>query len=72
MDKVSPCCVISTAGRDAAATAIFRRNTFTPKNTHRQIMHTFGLYCIYRNQRWMDVIQCVGLVDLSKRMLAVC
>ncbi len=35
MERLSPCCVISTAGLEAAATAIFLRKTFTPvEHTH--------------------------------------
>lgn len=30
IERLSPCCVISTAGLEAAATAIFLRKTFTP------------------------------------------
>jgi hypothetical protein len=30
MERLSPCWVISTAGLEAAATAIFLTNTFTP------------------------------------------
>ncbi len=33
-DRVSPSCVISTDGFDAAATAILRSITFTPDKTH--------------------------------------
>lgn len=33
MDRLSPCWAISTAGLEAAATAIFLRNTFTPDRT---------------------------------------
>lgn len=36
MERLSPCCVISTAGLEAAATAIFLRKTFTPvEHTHK-------------------------------------
>lgn len=31
IERLSPCCAISTAGLEAAATAIFLRKTFTPK-----------------------------------------
>lgn len=34
IDRVSPSCVISTDGFDAAATAILRSITFTPDKTH--------------------------------------
>lgn len=36
IDSISPSCVISTDGFDAAATAIFRSITFTPENKQKE------------------------------------
>lgn len=41
MDRLSPCWVISTAGLDAAVTAIFLRNTFTPDHTQTDLTSDF-------------------------------
>lgn len=38
MDRLSPCWVISTAGLEAALTAIFLRNTFTPDHPQAEEM----------------------------------
>ena len=47
MDRVSPCWVISTAGLEAAVTAIFLRNTFTPVDGQTELVSyevlVFGL-----------------------------
>lgn len=43
MDRLSPCWVISTVGLEAAVTAIFLRNTFTPVHIQTELIsyHSF-------------------------------
>ena len=49
MDRLSPCWVISTAGLEAAATAIFLRRTFTPAPTATELMlNTVPAVCDHR------------------------